>query len=162
MGNFVFNVARGRAVEFHRRVDANDPANSALVVVVLAEAGLESDDVLRDYDTLAQILAATNAEVTNAGYARKVLTDTDLSPPTIDDGLDRVVLSHSTLTWTSVGSGDSWRKIVYCYDADTTSGTDADLIPVTAHDMLINGAAVVPSGADILWSVPNGYYVSSA
>jgi hypothetical protein len=160
MGQLVFNVARGRAVEFHRRVVDNDPANSALIVVVLAEAGLESDDVLRDYDTLADLLAGASNEVTNTGYARKVLTDAQLSAPSIDDALDRVALYHPTLTWTSVAAGDSWRKVVYCYDADTTSGTDANLVPICACDMLINGAALIPGGANIAWAVPNGYYIS--
>lgn len=164
MGQLIFNCSRGRAVELHRRVDGNDPAASAIVLVVLAETGLESDDVLRDYDTLAAILAASNNEVTNTGYSRKVLTDSDLSAPTVSDTDDSVVLTHATQSFggPNVAAGDSWRKIVYCYDADTAAGTDSDLIPITAHDMLMSGAAIIPSGAPVLWSVPDGYYLSQA
>jgi hypothetical protein len=161
VADFVFNVARGRAHEFHSRVDGNDPANSALVLVVLAEAGLESDAVLRDKDDLAAVLAGTTNEVTNTGYARKTLTDAELSPATIDDTADKVTLSFPTQTWTSVAAGDSWRKLLVCYDSDTTVGTDANIIPVTAHDLLINGAAIVPSGGNIVISLPNGYWSSS-
>ena len=34
MADFVFNIAKGRVAEFYNRVDTNDPANSALVIVV--------------------------------------------------------------------------------------------------------------------------------
>lgn len=162
MGQFVFNIARGKAAEYHARVDGNDPANSALILVVLREAGLESDALLRDYDTLAAILAGASDEATNTGYARKVLTDTDIAAGTVDDTNDRVTLTYATQTWTSVAAGDSWRKLLVCYDADTTAGTDANIVPVTAHDMLINGAAIVPSGANIVWNPGDGYYRSSA
>lgn len=162
MAGFVFNIARGKAAEYHTRVDGNDPANSALILVVLAETGLESDDLLRDYDTLSAILAASTNEVTNTGYARKTLTDTNISAGTVDDTNDRVTLTFSTQTWTTVAAGDSWRKLLVCYDSDTTGGNDANIVPITAHDMLISGAAIVPSGADILWNPGAGYYRSSA
>jgi hypothetical protein len=164
MGQGLFNCSRGRAVELHRRVNDNDPANSAIILVVLAEAGLESDDVLRDYDTLAAILAASNNEVTNSGYSRIVLSDSGVGAPTIDDTADSVVLTHATQSFggPNVAAGDSWRKLLYCYDADTTGGSDSDIIPITFHDMLLSGAAIIPAGAPILWSVPDGYYLSRA
>jgi hypothetical protein len=59
-------------------------------------------------------------------------------------------------------AGDSWAKILTCYDADTAAGTDADIIPIVAQDMLINGSVIIPSGVNIQWSVPNGYYVSAS
>lgn len=42
MANFVFNIAKGRVAELYNRVTTNDPANSALVAVVLATAGLDA------------------------------------------------------------------------------------------------------------------------
>jgi hypothetical protein len=162
VAGFVFNISRGKAAEYHARVDGNDPANSALILVVLRAAALESDALLRDYDTLSAILAGASDEATNTNYARKTLTDADISAGTVDDTNDRVTLTYATQTWTSVAAGDSWAKLLVCYDSDTTAGTDANIVPVTAHDMLISGAAVIPSGANIVWSVPSGYYVSSA
>lgn len=70
MAGFSFNVALGREVELYNRVDSNDPANSAFIGMVLADSGLETDAVLKDFDTFAAILAGTTNEVTNSGYAR--------------------------------------------------------------------------------------------
>lgn len=144
MGDFVFNVAKGRVAEFYNRVKSNDPANSALIVVVLATSGLESDAVLKDLDTLAALVAGTTNEVTNSNYARKVLTDADLAALSIDDANDRVDLDIPDQTWTAVAAGDGWSKLVICYDGDTTAGTDANIIPLTAHDFV-----VTPDGSDI-------------
>jgi hypothetical protein len=157
VANFGFNVAKGRELEYHMRVDGNDPANSALILVVLRAAGLESDDVLKDKDDLAAVLSGTTDEATNTNYARKTLTDADLSAVTVDDTNDKVTATFGSQTWTSVGSGDSWAKLLVCYDSDTTGGTDANIIPIAAYDLLINGAYVVPNGQNIVLSLPNGY-----
>ena len=159
MGQLTFNISKGRTVEYYARVDANDPANAALILVVLAEAGLVSDDVLKDYDTLSDVLAGASNEVTNTNYARKTLADADLSAHTVDDTNDWIKLSFATQTFTSIAAGDAWRKLLVCYDSDTTGGTDANIIPVTAHDLLISGAAIVPSGANIVISQPNGFVI---
>jgi hypothetical protein len=160
MAAFTFNVSKGRTHEFHLRVDGNDPANSALIVVVLASSGLEPDTTLRAYDTLSALLAASNNEPTNTNYARKTLTDSDLTAPTVDDVNNRVTLPFPTQTWTSVGAGDAWRKLLICYDSDTTAGTDANIIPVTAHDLLIAGSAIIPSGANIVVTGSNGWMIA--
>ena len=157
MSSFRFNVALGREVEFYNRVDTNDPANSALIMVVLAAVGLESDDLLRDYDTLSAILAASTNEVTNTNYARKTLTDANLSAYTVDDSSDLVTLTLPSQTFSSIAAGDSWRKVLVCYDGDTTSGTDANIIPVTAHDLLVNGAAIVPAASSIAIDFSQGW-----
>jgi hypothetical protein len=157
MANFGFNIAKGRELEYHTRVDGNDPANSALILVVLAESGLESDDVLKDKDDLAAVVSGTTNEVTNTNYARKTLTDADIAAVTVDDTNDRVTATFSNQTFTSIASGDSWRKLLVCYDSDTTGGTDANIVPIAAYDLLINGAAVVPTGANIVISAPSGY-----
>ena len=144
VADFVFNIAKGRVAEFYNRVDTNDPANSALVVVVLATSGLETDAVLRDKDDLAAVVAGTTNEVTNTGYARKVLTDSDLSALSVDDTNDRIDLDIADQTWTAVASGDGWSKLIVCYDNDTTGGSDSNIIPLTAHDFV-----VTPDGSDI-------------
>jgi hypothetical protein len=144
MANFVFNIAKGRVAELYNRVDSNDPANSALVIVVLATAGLESDATLIDKADLAAVVAGTTNEVTNTGYARKVLTDADISAFAADNTNDRVDLDIADQTWTAVAAGDGWSKLVVCYDSDTTAGTDAAIVPLTAHDFV-----VTPDGSDI-------------
>lgn len=160
MSNFTFNVSLGREVEFHNRVDGNDPAASALVLVVLSTTGLEADSVLKDYDTLAAILAA-NDEVDNTGYARKVLTDADISPYTVDDTNNSITLPLANQTWSTISAGDSWSKLLICYDSDTAGGTDANIVPVVAQDLFIDGVATVPNGNDIIVAFPLGYCVAS-
>lgn len=146
MADIVFNIAKGRVVEYAQRVDSNDPANSALVIVILKATGLEADAVLRDYDDLSTLLAAANDEATNSGYARKTLTDSDIGPFTPDDTNDRFDLDIPDQTWTAVATvGGAWGALLVCYDSDTTSGTDANIVPLTKHDF-----AVTPDGSDIV------------
>lgn len=161
MSNFTFNVSLGREVEFHNRVDGNDPANSALVLVVLAAAAIEADNVLKDYDTLAAVLAGASNEVTNGGYARIVITDAGLSPYTVDDTTNSITLPLANQTFTSILPGDSWSKLLICFDNDTTGGTDANIVPVVAQDLFIDGVATVPNGNDIIVAFPLGYCVAS-
>lgn len=144
MSDFVFNIAKGRVTQFYDNVDTNNPSASALIVVVLATSGLETDAVLRDKDTLADVVSGTTNEVTNTNYARKTLTDTELAAWTPDDTNDRVDLDIPDQTWTAVASGDGWSKLLVCYDNDTGAGTDANIIPLTAHDFV-----VTPDGSDI-------------
>lgn len=144
MANFVFNIAKGRVAELYNRVDTNDPANSAIVAVVLATAGLETDAVLMDKATLADVVVGTTNEVTNTGYARKVLTDVDLAAFAADNTNDRVDLDIADLAFGAISAGDGWSKLVLCYDSDTTLGTDANIVPLCAYD-----AVLTPDGSAI-------------
>jgi hypothetical protein len=145
MADFVFNAAKGRIAEIVRRIDANEPADSALVIVALKATGLEADATLRDYETLATLLAATNDEATNTGYERKLLTDTELVAPVPDQVNDRMDVDIPDLLWTAVqATGGAWGKLLVCYDSDSTGGTDANIVPLTGHDF-----AVTPDGSDI-------------
>lgn len=154
MANFVFNIAKGRVAEFYNRVGTNDPANSALVAVVLATTGLETDAVLIDMATLAAVVAGTTNEVTNVGYARKVLTDVDLAAFAPDNVNDRVDLDIADLAFGAITAGDGWSKLILCYDPDTTLGTDADIIPLCAYD-----AVLTPDGSAITLQInAAGFY----
>jgi len=142
MANIVANIAKGRVVEYYNRVKANDPANSALILVPIETSGLEADSVLIDKDDLAAWLAGTTNEQTTMG--RKTLTDADLvALPAPDDTNDRYEVSLPTTTWTAA-TGNAISKILVCYDSDTTSGTDSNIIPLCQFDF-----AITPSGADI-------------
>lgn len=157
MAVFVFNVAKGRVAELVNRVDANDPAASALVAVVI-NRGAATDATMKDYDTLAALLGdADVAEVTNAGYARKVLTDADLAAAAPDDAADVMNADIPDLAWGAITAGDAWTDIVIGYDADTAAGTDANIIPLTCHPF-----AVTPDGSSITTTVPvAGFYQAS-
>lgn len=142
MANIVFNIAKGRVVEYYNRVKSNDPANSAIILVPIETSGLEADATLIDVDTLAALIAGTTNEQTTMG--RKTLTDADLAAlPAPDDGNDRYDVSLPTVTW-AAAAGNAISKIAVCYDADTTAGTDANIVPLTMFDF-----AQTPSGADI-------------
>ena len=144
MADLVFNIAKGRVAELYNRVDTNDPAASALIVLVLATAGIEADAALRDFDTVSALVAGTTNEVTNSGYARKTLTDADIVAFSPDDTNDRVDLDIPDQTWTAVAAGDGFNDFVVSYDSDTGAGTDANIVPLTLHDFV-----VVPDGSDI-------------
>jgi hypothetical protein len=145
MADFVFNIAKGRVVEYYNRVKSNDPANSALIVVAI-DANGDSDATMKDRDDLGALLGGTANEVTNTNYARKVLTDSDLAAlPAPDDTNDRYDVDIADQTWSAVAAGTAWTDLIICYDPDTTGGADSAIIPLTCHDF-----AVTPDGSDII------------
>lgn len=144
MADFPYNRGKGRIVEWAERINANDPANSAFIIMVLAAAGIETDAVLKDKDDFAAVVSGATNEATNAGYARKTLSDAGGITITYDDTNDRVDVDIPDQTWTAVGSGDVWSDVVIGYDSDTTGGTDANILPATQHDF-----SVTPDGSDI-------------
>lgn len=142
MANFVFNIAKGRVVEYYNRVENNDPSTSALIIIPLETSGLEAQSVLIDKDDVSALLSGTTNEQTTMG--RKTLTDTELAAlPAPDDGNDRYSLDLPDFTWAGA-TGNAISGFVVAYDANTGAGTDADLIPLTFHDFV-----QTPAGVDI-------------
>lgn len=138
ISNFVFNIAKGRVVEYYNRVENNDPANSALIIVVLATTGLEAQSVLEDKDDLAAVVAGTTNEVTGTGWNRKTLTDADLvALPAPDDTNNRFDVAVPTFNWTPDAAADDASALLVCYDSDTTAGTDSNIVPLTHHDFVV-------------------------
>jgi hypothetical protein len=108
------------------------------MVIVLLQAS-QADDALRDYTTLSTLLAdAGNTEADFTNYARKAITDTDGLSIAIDNVANSVSPDLTDQTWTAAGgaANNSLTKLLFCYDADTTGGTDADLVPVYAYDFV--------------------------
>lgn len=156
MADGVFNIAKGKVNEYMARVDGNDPTNSAIVVVLLKAA--EADATLEDYDDLAALLgAAGNTEADFTNYARKVLTDADITAPTPDDTNNRQDADLPDQTWSSAGgtTDNTLVKAVICYDNDSTGGTDSNIIPLTHHDF-----AVTTNGNDLQALITNFYRAS--
>ncbi len=151
MANIVFNISKGEVNAYTKRVVNNDPANSALVIVLLKAA--EADGVLQDYDTLGAILSAgggtANVEANFTNYARKVLTNTELSAPTVDDSGNQQYSDAPDQTYVSAGGAinNALVKMIICYDSDTTTGTDSNIVPLVALDFTIT-----TDGTDILAS----------
>jgi len=145
MANQVFNVGLGKAAE--KVADAT----TSVGVLILATAGLETDAVLKDKTTVADLLSGTTNEPTNTGYARKTgLTGT----VTINQGSDLVDVDIPDQTWTAVAAGDGWSRLVIFLDE---GGTDATRIPLTIHDFV-----VTPDGSDIVAQIAAaGFYRAS-
>jgi hypothetical protein len=154
VANLVLNIALGRVTELYARVDGNDPANSAFIIVAI-DANGDTDATMRDRDDLSALLGGTANEVTNSGYARKTLTDADIVAWAPDDTNDRVDLDFPDQTWTAVAAGSAWTDLLVCYDNDTTSGTDTSIVPLTLHDFV-----VTPGGSDITAQIANFYRAS--
>lgn len=134
MADFVFNIAKGK-VAYYASLPA---ANDALIAIPIEASGVESDATLKDYDTVSALLAAANNEQSTMG--RKTLGSVTV---TVDDTNDRVALDAADITWTAA-TGNAISDILICYDPDTTTGTDADLIPLTWHDF-----SITPDGSDV-------------
>ncbi len=157
MADQIFNIGLGRVAELYNRVDQNDPTNAVLTIVVLATAGIETDAVLKDKDDLAAVVAGATNEVTNTNYARIELVDTDLVAFAPDDTNDRVDLDIPDQTFSAIAAGDGWNDLLICYDSDSATGTDANIVPLTMHDFV-----VTPDGSDITAQIAAaGFYRAS-
>lgn len=146
MADGIMNFARGEIKEFYRKVKANDPAASALILVLLKAN--EAEAALVDHDDLGALLgAAGNTEADFTNYARKTLTDVELAAvPAPDDTNERFDLDLPDQTWSAAGNGtnNTLTKLLVCYDADTGAGTDANIVPLVHLDF-----AVTTDGNDI-------------
>lgn len=156
MADLVANVAAGKIAEYAARVAANDPANSALVIALLATTGLESDAVLRDTNDFAALLAGATNEATNTGYARIVLTDASGITVTVDDTNNWVDVDIPDQSWVSIANDGTGAvsKLVVGYDSDTTAGTDSGIVLVSLHDF-----AFTPDGTQINVVIPSGGFL---
>jgi hypothetical protein len=132
MSDFVFNIAKGAVAEMFR----DSAANGGVLLLKAAEA----DATMKDYDTIATLLAGTPDEADFTNYARKTgLTGTI----TVDDTNDRVDVDLADQTWTSAGgaSNNTLTDLVVYYQ---NAAADATRIPCTNHDF-----AVTTDGSDL-------------
>lgn len=132
MADFVFNIAKGATAEMVRDSAAN------LLILLLKVA--EADATMKDYDTVAALIAGTPDEADFTNYARKTgLTGTI----TVDDTNDRVDNDCADQTWTAAGgaSNNTLTDLVFAYQ---NAAADATRIPCTNHDF-----AVTTDGSDL-------------
>jgi hypothetical protein len=159
VADFIFNIAKGRGVEFYNRVKSNDPANSAFIVVPVNVAAV-TDATIKDFDTLSAILGGGVSELTAGGWSRKTLTDVELTAlPAPDDTNDRydVGAGIAALVWTAVAASNNSTDLILCYDSDTTAGNDTNLIPVAQYDF-----AITTDGSDVQASVNTAGLIRAA
>lgn len=129
MADFVFNIAKGAAAEKFR----DGSANGLMLLLTTAEA----DASMKDYDTVAALLAGTPVEASDASYARKTGLTGSI---TVDDTNDRVDVDIPDQTWSSL-AGSAIVDLVIAYEE---SASDSGRIPLTNHDF-----AVTPDGSDV-------------
>jgi hypothetical protein len=147
MSNLVFNIALGKLAWYASLPAAND----ALVLIALETTGLEADSVLRDKHTFADVVSGSTNEQTSVG--RKTLTNVVAS---VSDATDLLTIRADDVTW-STPSGNPISAFVVCYDPDTTTGTDTDLIPLTKNTGVWNPSDAVPLALSM-----NPFYQSSS
>lgn len=135
------NIALGRNGQLARLPATND----AIIAVVIELTGVVTEATMRDYDDLGALLAGASNEQTTMG--RKTLTSVVV---TTDDSGDAASWTAAPIVWTAAAGNDT-ALLVFCYDPDTTGGTDADLIP-----LVIDTFATDPSGTDITYTFAVG------
>jgi hypothetical protein len=152
------NRSKGRVTEWVERVNANDPANAVFVVDLLATTGLEADATLRDKDSFTDYVSGATNFATGTGWARKVLDQAGGLTVTYDDTNDRVDVDMPDQTWTAVAdAADDVSRLLTGYDSDSTGGTDANILPATQHDFVIQ-----PDGSDVTAQIAaTGFYRAS-
>lgn len=158
MADFVYNRAKGRVTEWGERVNGNDPANSAFIVALLAESGVESDSTLKDKDDFNSLVSGATDFATNTGASRKTITDSGGIVVTYDDTNDRTEVDLPDQTWTAVANDGTGKisDVVIGYDSDTTGGGDASILPATQHDFPIS-----PDGSDVTAQISAGFFGAS-
>lgn len=142
MADFVFNIAKGAVAEKVR-----DGASNLLVLLLIVA---EADATMRDYDTVAALLAGTPNEATDGSYVRKTgITGTI----TVDDTNDRVDVDMPDQTWTTL-AGPAILDAIIAYEE---SASDAGRIPLVCLDF-----PVTPDGSDVTMQLnAAGFYRAS-
>ena len=145
MADIVFNIALGRAAQ----LAITDATKFGILLLKVAEA----DNTLRDYDTVAQILAGSNTEADFTNYARKTGLTATL---TVNDTNNRGELDLPNQTWSSAG-GASNNNLVALIVYYETAAADATRIPISKHDFV-----ATTDGTDLTAAIADFWRSASA
>jgi hypothetical protein len=144
------NIAKGRVAS----LAALPATNDALIAVPIRTTSVPTDEQFRDLTTLAAILAVGTENTT---MTRKTLAGVTV---TVDNTANETRVTATNPQWTAgqmASGGGAVSKLVICYDPDTTGGTDADLVPLVALDMV-----VTPDGNAFEYQfAANGFYAAT-
>jgi len=150
MSAFIPNIAKGKVAQLATLPAAND----AIIWVAFANAGLEADSVLMDKTTLTATVSGATDEATFTGYARQTATSVTV---TVDNTNDRVDIDCADPSF-SPTSSQALGKIGVFYDPDTTTGTDADLIPLMFDDFQVT----TPTSGTVGYTVATAGFARAA
>ncbi len=124
--DFIFTVAAGK-LRYYSELPA---ADDSLIYVLLKSTGLEADNTLRDYDTLAAILAASNDEADFSGYSRQTLT---APTHTEDETNNWWNLDTADVSFPTAAAGNTCGKALVCYKPASGSA-DSAISPLAAYN----------------------------
>lgn len=128
----IFNIAKGKIARY-----AELPETSDAFIFVLLQASV-ADGTLEDFDNLSLLLAdAGNTEATFTGYSRVNKTDITL---TTDDTANQNEVNAPTDPQWSPTTAQSLVKILICYDNDTGTGDDTNIVPLMHDDFVTTTA----------------------
>lgn len=145
MAAFIFSEAAGKFVRYAELPEAADK----LVWVILALAGLEADATLRDYNTLALLLAGTSDEATFTGYSRQDAVGVTVTDDDANNAQDVDVTTDPV--W-SPTTAQAVAKILLCYYPVASPADDTTVIPLFADDF----ALTTPTSGTVTYQVAAG------
>lgn len=130
MGDVQFNIVKGKSATY---LDLVGTGNARLIAVLLKETALEADNTLIDHTTLSSLLAGASDECDFTNYQRKTIS---VMTNTVDNTNNWFNSDTADLLYTLAGgaANNDIGAIVFCYDADTTGGGDASIIPMYKMD----------------------------
>lgn len=124
------------------------PLGTDALELILLQGTVVADATMRDYATVAAILAA-NTECTATNYARIVL---GAGAPTVavNNTTDVQTFTFSNPTWTSLGgaTNNTINALIVAYRA-TSGAADSAKIPLSKHDV----ASLVTTGTNVTGTV---------
>jgi hypothetical protein len=144
----VFNIAKGRGAHYGTLPAAND----AIIVVLLKDAVTSPPADLVDFDTLAAILAVED-EANFTNYVRPSLANVVVN---VDDTANGADVNADDYTYVNAGGATNNDIVValFCYDPDTTGGTDSSIIPITWQEWVWT----TTGASQLLELHPRGFY----
>jgi hypothetical protein len=148
-----FNIALGRWMHL---IGLAAAGTGALTVVLLRSAQI--DGLLREHDTLADVLAASGtAEADFTGYARKTIT-TGIAV-TVVDANNWTNATVPAQTWNPAGGAvnNALVKLLVCY-SPTVGAPDSQVIPLTFHQYATTTDGVDP----LVWQPPTAGFGRAA
>ena len=158
MADILFNNGKGRLVELYRRVRDGDPANAAFVAILLQSS--VDDATMKDFSNVGTMLSnISNTEASFTNYTRQVIISADLAALGVaDNATDTYPITFPSLSWVSAGGAinNTMTKLILAFDYDTSTGTDANLVPLCAYDF-----TGVTSGVTITLEFPTVAFSAS-
>ena len=149
MGNFEFNVAKGKWRYYMELPGISD----SLVAVLFQSTGIQADDVLNNYGDLGSI-KASNAEANFTSYGRIFITTGIVI---VQNNTTNIVNGDmNDLTWTAATPGNTLAKMVLGYKPESTS-LDSAIIPLLGFD-----CAGPTNGSDIIVQINAGGLIDTA